>query len=97
MLGSEFTSRSVIVVWLSEPTVRLVSGAWLLPKNAPVRASAKAPSMANTSFDGSLVIAVETPLSTRTPRMRPLRSVMTMIASVLADAATARRHSSPGG
>ena len=47
MLGFDSTSRWVIVVWLMNWMVREVSGAWSLAKNAPVRASATAPSMAN--------------------------------------------------
>ena len=63
--------------------VREVSGAWLLAKNAPVRALATAPSMANVSRSVLPVIAGVTPPSTRTPRMRPLRSTMAMMASLL--------------
>jgi hypothetical protein len=44
--GFDSTSRSVIVVWLMNRTVRDVSGAWSLEKNAAVRALATAPSIA---------------------------------------------------
>src|SRR3954462_15184551 len=84
-----------MVDWLRLRMVRDVSGAWLLPKNAPVRASDTAPSTAKTSRLGFVVISGATPDSVRTPRMRPLRSTMLMIASLLADAAAARRSSVP--
>ena len=48
IFGFDSTSRWVIVDWLINRTVREVSGAALLEKNAAVRASATAPSMANT-------------------------------------------------
>ncbi|MFO0824438.1 MAG: hypothetical protein U0792_15200 [Gemmataceae bacterium] len=47
--------------------------------------------MVKPAEEGSLVIVGETPLSTRTPRIRPLRSVMAMIASLLAEAAAASK------
>ncbi len=56
MSGLESTSRCVMVDWLMNWTVREVNGAALLEKNAPVRASARAPSMAKVSVAGSLVI-----------------------------------------
>ena len=90
MLGFEFTSRSLMVDWLMNWTVREVSGPPLLAKYAPVSAFAYAPSTANTRLLGLPVISGATPLSTRTPRMVPLRSVTTMIASELALAAAAR-------
>ncbi len=73
-------------------TVRDVIGAELLENIAAVRALATAPSMANTSVSMS-GIASSTPCSTRTPRMRPLRSTTAMIASSL-EVAPAARHSS---
>ena len=83
MFGSESISRWVMVDWLMIWMVREVRGAWLLPKNAPVRALATAPSMAKVSAAGLPVMSGETPASTRTPRMRPLRSTMAMMASRL--------------
>ena len=46
MFGSDWISRWVIVVWLMNWMVREVRGAALLAKNAPVRALARAPSIA---------------------------------------------------
>ena len=91
MFGFDSTSRCVIVDSLMFWIVRDVSGAALLAKNAPVRALAIAPSMAKTSIALLPVISGATPPSTRTPRTRPLRSRMAMIASFVADAAVARR------
>ena len=71
-------------------TVRDVSGAESLEKNAAVRALATAPSIANTSWSGSVIV---TPASTRTPRMLPLRSTIAMMASLRAVAAAARSSS----
>ena len=68
MLGFDSTSRWVIVDWLMNWTVREVSGAGLLAKNAPVRALATAPSTAKISAAALPVIAGATPPSTRTPR-----------------------------
>ena len=67
MFGSDWTSRWVMVDCEMSWIVREVSGAWLLAKKAPVRASARAPSMAKTSFSVFPVIAGETFPSTRTP------------------------------
>src|SRR5688500_4593736 len=69
-------------------TVRDVSGAASFEKNAAVRAFATAPSIANTIVGE--FSAFGTPDSTRTPRMRPLRSTMAIIASFREVAADAR-------
>ncbi len=55
-----------------------------------MRASETAPSMAKTSFVVFSVICGETPLSTRTPRIVPLRSTTAMMASLRLTEAAAR-------
>ena len=60
---------------------------------APVRASDTAPSMAKTRFVVLPVICGETPLSTRTPRIVPLRSTTAMMALFTSAAAAARSSS----
>jgi hypothetical protein len=93
-VGFDSTSRCVTVDWLRLRIVREVSGASPLAKNAAVRALATAPSMAKTSPASSPAKLATTSSSVRTPRMRPLRSTMVMIASSLAEAAAARARSS---
>ena len=78
--------------------VREVSGVPMpesLAKNAPVRASGRAPSMAKVAVAGLAISAGETPSSTRTPSTFPARSTMAIMASRLADAAAARSSSVP--
>ena len=64
----------------------------MLPKKAPVRALATAPSMAKVNACGSATRFGATPFSTATPRIRPLRSTTAMMASCDGDAALARRR-----
>src|SRR5262249_28945209 len=90
MLGFDSTSRWVMVLWLMNWMVREVSGAWSFPKQAPVRAWARAPSTAKTSALVFWVISGETPPSTRRPSNRPPRSTTAMMAPSLELAAAAR-------
>ena len=87
--GLDSTSRCRMVVWLRLRTVRDVSGAVSLAKNAAVRALETAPSIANASVAGSVMVS-STPCSTRTPRIVPLRSTIAMMASLLGVATDAR-------
>ena len=70
--------------------VREVKGASSLEKNAAVLAFATAPSMANTRSASRPVYIASTSDSVRTPRIRPDRSTMAMIASLLEVAMEAR-------
>src|SRR5262245_62175284 len=91
-----------MVLWLVVWKVREVSGAWLLPRKAAVRASATAPSMKKFRMKvrspgrgwagslGSVLRYAMTSSSMRTPRMRPERSTMAMTPSLLGVAAVAR-------